>query len=175
MSSPPLRVVVFDPAYDRSAFSCGSEVLNRYLREQVSQDIRRRVAACFVAIDDRLRIAGYYTLAPASVPMTGLPADIARKLPRYEAVPAIRLGRLAVDETFKGQGLGGALLVDALLRAAESEITAFALIVDAKDEQAAAFYRHYDFIELADAPLRLFRPLATISTPRQTAAVRRHR
>lgn len=162
MSSPPLRVVPFDPAFDRSAFSCGSEPLDRYLRELVTQDIRRKVAACFVALADERRIAGYYTLAMASVPLTDLPADRARKLPRYEAIPAVRMGRLAVNQTFKGQGLGGALLVNALRRAANSEIAAFALIVDAKDEPAAAFYRHYEFIELADSPLRLFLPLATV-------------
>lgn len=166
MSSPPLRVAAFDSAFDRSTFSCGSEPLDRYLRELATQDIRRRVAACFVALADERRIVGYYTLATASVPLAGLPADVARKLPRYEAVPAIRMGRLAIDQAFKGQGLGGALLVNALRRAADSEIAAFALIVDAKDEEAAAFYRHYEFIELADSPLRLFLPLATVSAAR---------
>lgn len=162
MSNPPLRVVALDSAHDRTAFDCGSEALNRYLRELVTQDIRRKVAACFVALADERRIAGYYTLATASVPLTDLPAETARKLPRYEAIPAVRMGRLAVDQAFKGQGLGGALLVNALRRAADSEIAAFALIVDAKDEQATAFYRHYEFIELADSPLKLFLPLATI-------------
>lgn len=162
MSNPPLRVAAFDPSFDRSAFNCGSEPLDRYLREQATQDIRRRVAACFVALADERRVVGYYTLATASVPLTGLPADIARKLPRYAAIPAIRMGRLAVDRAFKGRGLGGALLVNALRRAADSEIAAFALIVDAKDEQAGAFYKHYEFIELNDSPLRLFLPLATV-------------
>jgi len=162
MSRLPSRVVAFDAAYDRSTFNSGSEPLDRYLREQVTQDIRRRVAACFLALTDEQHIAGYYTLATASVPLADLPADIGRKLPRYRAVPAIRMGRLAVDQTFKGQGLGGALLVNALWRAASSEIAAFALIVDAKDDQAAAFYRHYEFLELADSPLHLFLPLATV-------------
>lgn len=164
MSSPPLRVVAFDSIYDRSAFDCGLDALNRYLREQVTQDIRRRVAACFVALADDRHVVGYYTLATASVPLTGLPADIARKLPRYEAVPAIRMGRLAVDQAFSGRGLGGALLVDAMRRAADSAIAAFAMIVDAKDKRAAAFYKHYEFIELTDSPLRLFLPLATVAS-----------
>jgi len=162
MTRSPLRVVVFDSTLDRSAFKSGSAPLDRYLREQVSQDIRRRVAACFVALGEDQRIVGYYTLATASVPLTDLPGDIARKLPRYAAVPAIRMGRLAVDEAFKGQGLGEALLVNALRRAASSEIAAFALIVDAKGDEAADFYRHYDFIELSDTPLRLFLPLASL-------------
>jgi GNAT superfamily N-acetyltransferase len=119
------------------------------------------VAACFVALDDRQRIAGYYTLASASLMLADLPADIGKKLPRYPTVPAVRMGRLAVDERFSGQGLGGALLADALARATRSEIAAYALIVDAKDDQAAAFYAHHGFIALPRTPLTLFLPLAT--------------
>lgn len=167
--SSPSRVVAFDAAYDRSTFNSGSAPLDRYLREQVTQDIRRRVAACFVALTDEQRIAGYYTLATASVPLADLPGDIARKLQRYAAVPTIRMGRLAVDQAFKGQGLGGALLVNALRRAANPEIAAFALIVDAQDDQAAAFYRHYEFIELADSSLKLFLPLATVQSKARPA------
>ncbi len=77
-------------------------------------------------------------------------------------MPAVRLGRLAVEVAFKGQGLGGALLGDALVRAARSEIPAAVVLVDAKDEQAVAFYRHHGFIPLADAEMSLFLPLATV-------------
>ena len=161
MSRAPFLLAPFDAAYDRTAFCSDSEPLNRYLREQVTQDIRRRVGACFVALADQ-RIAGYYTLASTSLLLTDLPANIGKKLPRYPTVPAVRMGRLAVDQTFKGQGLGGALLADALDRARRSEIAAFALMVDAKDEVAAAFYRHHGFIALPDSPLTLFLPLATI-------------
>ena len=93
---------------------------------------------------------------------TDLPASTRKKLPRYPTVPAVRMGRLAVDHEFKGQGLGGALLADALDRAARSEIAAFALVVDAKDEAAAAFYSHHGFIALPDSSLTLFLPLATV-------------
>ncbi len=158
-----MKVTAFDAAYDRTAFSSGSLSLDRYLREQATQDIRRRVAACFVALANESRVVGYYTLATGSVPLTDLPAEIARKLPRYAAVPAIRMGRLAVDQAFQGRGLGGALLFDALRRAASSEIAAFAMIVNAKNEQAAAFYRHCEFIELPDSALSFFLPLATVS------------
>ena len=154
-----LQVLALDTAYDRSVFHSGSAPLDRYLREVATQDIRRRLAACFVAITEAQRIVGYYTLSTASVPLSDLPAEIARKLPRYASVPTIRMGRLAVDQAFQGQGVGGALLVNALRRAARSEIAALALIVDAKDTQAAAFYRHYAFIELAQSPLKLFLPL----------------
>jgi len=161
MSPAPFRVAPLDAAHDRTAFRSDSEPLNRYLREQVTQDIRRRVAACFVALSDE-RIAGYYTLASASVLLADLPVSTGKKLPRYPTVPAVRMGRLAVDQAFKGQGLGGALLADALHRAARAEIAAFALMVDAKDEAAASFYRHHGFIALPDSALTLFLPLATV-------------
>ena len=163
MSRAPFQLAPLDAAHDRAAFRSDSEPMNRYLREQVTQDIRRRVAACFVALADGQRIAGYYTLASASLLLADLPASTGKKLPRYPTVPAVRMGRLAVDQAFKGQGLGGALLADALDRAARSaEIAAFALMVDAKDEAAAAFYRHHGFIALPDSPLTLFLPLATV-------------
>jgi len=162
MSSVQFRLAPLDETHDRSGFNCDSEPLNRYLREQVTQDIRRRVAACFVALADEQRIAGYYTLASASLLLADLPASTRRKLPRYPTVPAVRMGRLAVDRAFKGQGLGGALLADALDRAVRSEIAAFAMIADAKDEVAAAFYQHHGFIALPDSPLTLFLPLATV-------------
>ena len=163
MNGAPFLVTALDTAaHDRDSFRSGVAALDRYLREQVSQDMRRRVAACFVALTGEQRIAGYYTLATASVPLADLPAAWQRKLPRYAAVPAIRMGRLAVDTGFQGKGLGGVLLVNALRRAAGSEIAAAALIVDAKNDQAAAFYRRFGFTPLADLPLTLFLPLARV-------------
>lgn len=161
MSRAPFLIAALDAAHDRARFSCGEPALDRYLREQVSQDMRRRVAACFVALTDELQIAGYYTLSSASVPLTDLPEALRRKLPRYAAVPAVRVGCLAVDTAFKGNGLGGALLANALCRAIESDIAAAVMIVDAKNVQAADFYRHHGFITLSSDPLHLFLPLAT--------------
>jgi ribosomal protein S18 acetylase RimI-like enzyme len=164
MSSAPFRLALLDVSHDRSTFDSGTPALDRYFREHVSQDMRRRVATCFVALSGDQRIAGYYTLASASVPLTELPPEAIKKLPRYRAVPTVRMGRLAVDQAFKGQGLGGALLGDALTRAARSEIAAYALVVDAKDDTASAFYRHHGFIALPETPLTLFLPLATVPT-----------
>ena len=162
MSGAPFRLAPLDAAHDRTAFNSDSAPLNRYLREQVTQDVRRRVTTCFVALADGQRIAGYYTLASASLLLADLPASTSKKLPRYPTVPAVRMGRLAIDQAFKGQGLGGALLADALDRAARAEIAAYALMVDAKDESAADFYRHHGFIALPDSPRTLFLPLATV-------------
>ncbi len=127
------------------------------------QNWRRRVTACFVAMTSDERIAGYYTLASTSLPLSDFPPDIGRKLPRYTLVPAVRMGRLAVGRNFTGQELGGAMLADALARAIRSEIAAYALLVDAKNDRAAGFYLHHGFIALQDSPLSLFLPFATAS------------
>lgn len=163
-SAALFQLAPLDATHDRTSFNSDSQPLNRYLCEQVTQDIRRRIAACFVALVDRKHIAGYYTLASSSVLLVDLPSRISKKLPRYPTVPAIRMGRLAVDQAFKGQGLGGALLADALDRAVRSDIAAFALIVDAKNETAVAFYRHHGFIALPESPHTLFLPLVTIQS-----------
>ena len=162
MTKTSLRVAMLDAVHNRTSFNSGSAPLDRYFQQQVTQDVRRRVTGCFVALTQEDRIAGYYTLAAASMLLANLPTDIAKKLPRYPLVPAVRMGRLVVDRDFKGQGLGAALLADALIKAANSEIAAYALLVDAKDENAAAFYQHHGFIPLPNSPLTLFLPLATV-------------
>ena len=162
MSRAPFRLALLDASHDRLTFDSGTPALDRYVRKQATQNMRRRMASCFVALADDQRIAGYYTLASASVPLTELPPETTRKLPRYRAVPTVRMGRLAVDRAFKGQGLGGALLGDALARVARSEIAAYALVVDAKDEVAVSFYRHHGFIPVAGRARTLFLPVATV-------------
>jgi predicted GNAT family N-acyltransferase len=155
------RIALLDPERERGGFHCGVEALDRYFRERVTQDIHRRITSCFVALDEQDRIAGFYTLAATSVLLTDLPEAIAKKLPRYPTVPAIRMGRLAVDQAARGKGLGAALLADALSRSIGSEIAGFALVVDAKDDEATAFYMHHGFAPLADKPRTMFLPLAT--------------
>src|SRR3546814_2826 len=154
MSGKRLKVEPLDTAHDRSLFDSGSEPLDRYLKKQATQDIRRRMTACFVALADDGHIAGYYTLAATSVLLAELPTELAKKLPRYPTVPAVRMGRLAVDRSFKKRGLGAALLADALARAIKSDIATYALVVDAKNETAADFYLHHGFITLPHARLR---------------------
>lgn len=161
MSETPFRVRAFDASIDRKSFTSGTVALDQYFQQQVTQDIRRRVTACFVALSNEGRVAGYYTLATAGLLLTDLPAELAKKLPRYPSLPTVRMGRLAVDQEFKGRGLGGALLADALERSIRSEITAYAMVVDAKDDSATRFYLHHGFISLPEAPQTLFLPLAT--------------
>ena len=162
MSGAPFQVVPLQSAHDRSAFKSGSEPLDHYFSQQVSQDVRRRVTACYVALTGDQRVAGFYTLASTSVLLSELPTGVGKKLPRYPLVPAVRMGRLAVDQHHKSMGLGGALLADALARAVRAEIAAYALVVDAKDKSAADFYLHHGLMALPSQPLTLFLPLATI-------------
>ena len=158
------RLEVLRADHNRKAFSCGVEPLDRYFQEQATQDIRRRVSACYVAIDEETStIAGYYTLAAGGVPLVEMPAQLAKRLPRYASVPVVRMGRLAVDQHYRGKKLGAALLWDAVLRATRSEIAAFALVVDAKDASAADFYRHHGFVALDDEQRRWLLPLANVT------------
>ena len=137
---------VLSAQHDRNSFDCGVEALNTYFARQAAQDVRRRTSACYAALDAKTaKLAGYYTLAAAGVPLTDLPELLTKQLPRYPSVPVAKVGRLAVDQAFHGKKLGGALLADAAVRAARSEVAVFALVVDAKDEAAEAFYLHHGF------------------------------
>ena len=154
----PYRIELLG-AQDRSAFASGSDVLDRYLQQQAKQDMRRRVASCFVAVDAAGEIAGFYTIAASSLVLDLLPAEQAKRLPRYPTVPAVMLGRLAVAQAHQGKRLGGALVADALLRASRAEVMAYAMIVDAKDDAAVRFYQHLGFARLDDDQRRLIRSL----------------
>lgn len=135
--------------HDRSGFASGSAALDKYFREQVTQDVRRRVANCFVAVDAEGAIAGYYTICATSVVPAALLPTHTKKLPRYDSIPAVLLGRLAVAAKHQRKGLGAALVVDAWERAKRSEIAGYAILVDAKDEAAARFYERLGFERLS--------------------------
>ncbi len=163
--TPPFRLEQLSNQHDRDSFTCGEAALDRYLRSQATQDIRRRIASCFVAIEVATgRLAAYYTLASACVPLTELPPAVSKRLPRYPTLPGVRIGRLAVDQAFRERGLGGALLADAVRRTLQAPPAVFTLLVDAKNENAASFYRHHGFLSLNSQPRTLFLPLATAIT-----------
>lgn len=150
--------------HDRVTFSCGEPVLDNYLRHQASQDVRRRVAQVFVAVEDASRkIAGYYTLNATSFEKDSLPDELAKKLPHYP-VPAVLIGRLAVDSTYQGKGLGEFLLLDAIHKVigASSTIAVYAIVVDVKNDNARTFYERYGFKPFASLPRRLFMPVQTV-------------
>ena len=163
MPDTPFAVVPL-AGQDRSGFACGVAALDSYLRTQAGQDMNRQVAACFLALDRTSgRIAGYYTLAACHVRLEDPSPDWQRRLPRYPAVPAVRLGRLAIDRDYQGRKLGAALLGDAATRALRAEIAAHMMVVAAKDAQAAAFYSHHGFRPDPQDPLRLCAPLASLA------------
>jgi ribosomal protein S18 acetylase RimI-like enzyme len=155
------RIEALSSSHERKSFSCGVAPLDLYLQELATQDIDRRVRNCFVALDDANVIAGYYTLAATGLPLSELPADMAKRLPRHALLPAGLIGRLAVDRRFRRQRLGGALIMDAVARSVRAEPAIFALLVDAKDDEAITFYEHLGFRRFASKPASLFLPIAT--------------
>jgi ribosomal protein S18 acetylase RimI-like enzyme len=166
VDEPSLVIEPLGSHHDRAAFSCGEPALDAYLQRQASQDIRRRVTQVFVAIGNAPeKITGYYSLSAASFEKEALPPALAKRLPRYP-VPAAVLGRLAIDRGQQGRGLGEALLLDAIRRVirASTTIAMYAIIVDAKNERAQAFYARYGFRSFAGEPRRLFLPLETFAT-----------
>jgi ribosomal protein S18 acetylase RimI-like enzyme len=146
--------------HDRTVFSCGVAALDRYFRELVTQDVRRRVSNCFVALDPAGTIAAYYTFGATSIPLAELLPDEVKRLPRYPLLPAGLVGRLAVDGWFRGRGLGSSLVVDAVVRAMRAEPAIFSLVVNAKDDTAAEFYAHHGFQRFASHPMTLYLPIA---------------
>jgi GNAT superfamily N-acetyltransferase len=162
MTPRPFRFEALGEGHDRSVFRCGDEALDRHFQTQVTQDIRRRISNCFVVVEAAAnRVAAYYTLSAASIPLVDLPPYIARRLPRYPTLPAVRIGRMTVDQHYQRRGLGELMLMNAVHRTIEDAAAAFALLVDARNDQAAAFYRRYGFRFIAERPRTLFLPLAT--------------
>ena len=150
--------------HDRAAFFCGKDSLDQYLKKQAGQSAGKNLAAVLVLTPDGKRIAGYYTLSSYAVMLDEIPEDIAKKLTRMQEIPATLLGRLARSVEFRGQGIGETLLVDALKKAFQNSthVASWAVIVDAKDEEAAEFYKRYGFISFPSRPNRLFLPMASI-------------
>ena len=163
----PFRVEALSERHERSGFCCGIEALDRYLRQQAGQDLRRRVTAPFVLVQscEPEAIIGFYTLASTAIDAEKLPQELGRNLPRYPLIPAALLGRLAIDERHRGQGLGEFLLMDALKRCLETsrQVASFAVVVDAKDEAATAFYRRYGFLAFVNEARKLFLPMRTVA------------
>ena len=153
--------------HDRAAFACGNASLDRYIREQASQDVKRGLAAVFVitAKDASRRILSYYTLSSRELRIEQLPIEIAKKAGRYGYVGVTLLGRMAVAVSCKGMGLGALTLMNALDRSftASREVASWAVFVEAIDDAAASFYRKYGFIELPEERRKLFIPMKAIA------------
>jgi predicted GNAT family N-acyltransferase len=140
--------VPLHPTHKKKDFRCGAEMLDNYLHTQAKQDIKRKLAACFILCDTDNNVQGYYTLSSSSIPREQLPDNVIAKLPpAYYNLPVTLLGRLAVGNVYKGQGLGAALLFDALKRSytAIAEIGSMAVVVEPIDEAAIRFYEKHGF------------------------------
>lgn len=158
----PIKIEPLSEHHERATFSCGEPELDDYFRRRAGQDERRNVARVFVATEDDL-VVGFYTLSTCAIHPGQLPKEIARKLPRYDSIPAALIGRLACDLRARGRGVGELLLADAIKRVlgADRSIAVWAILVDAKNQGASDFYKKFDFVPFPSRPGRLFLPTAT--------------
>jgi predicted N-acetyltransferase YhbS len=160
--SDSLQTFIIEPLnpakHRREEFDCGVPVLNDFLRTRARKEMDAGTSTCFVMVaeDAPGRIVGYYTLSAATIARTELPETILKKLPRYDAMPATLLGRLARDLNVKGQSIGQRLMLSALNRSvsASKEVASLAIITDPKDAKARAFYEAFGFRLLT--PQRMF-------------------
>jgi GNAT superfamily N-acetyltransferase len=172
MRLPAWREEPISKKHDREAFDCGEPALNEFLQRHARRNHELGGAKTFVAVNDgdNKTVFGFYSLSPASVEYARAPEIVRRELGRY-ALPVFRLARLAVDRRVQGQGLGGQLLLAAGRRCllAAAEVGGVALLIDAKNENVAGWYASYGAVPLADAPLTLLLPLATIQSGLKSA------
>ena len=159
-----MEIFILDKTHNRKAFECEEQQLTDYIKKQVSQDIKKKLAVCFVAIDNDNNVIGYYTLSSESLGREQIPDKYLKKVPQNYNAPVILLGRLARNITAKGTGLGEHLLLDALFRAftlSEESIGAMAVIVDPMNQFAIKFYEKYGFEQLPDSE-KMFLSMSTI-------------
>ncbi len=148
--------------HERAAFLSGNDRVDLYFRETVSQDVKRKYAACYVLIERSTgKVAGFYTLSAHSIPLNDVAPELAKKLPRYPSVPVVLIGWMGRDLAFRGAGVGSPLLYVAISRVAKAPFGAHAICADAIDELAAAFYRAHQFQPLVSRPQSLFLPMKT--------------
>lgn len=161
------HIRALDSSVNTSDFQCGRKPLDDYIRRYASQDVRRNIARVFIATpdDDLQQLAGFFTLSAGSVSCSSLPSALARKLPRYP-IPVALIGRLAVSREFRGKGLGSILLADACKKVsqASSVLAVAGIIVDAKDDEAISFYRHFGFMPLQGQAGKMLLPASAFLT-----------
>lgn len=150
--------------HDTSDFSCGSELLDRWLIRYAGQNERRDAARTFIAATDSRTVYGYYTLVAGQLEHDEATPQARKGLSRRFPIPVAILARLAVDSSQQGQGLGAALLNDALGRVcrASEQVAVRAVVVHAIDESAATFYERFGFQALSATPRTLMVTLAAL-------------
>jgi predicted GNAT family N-acyltransferase len=157
---------LLNSTHKKDNFNCGKDLLDGYIKRQAGQDVKKRLSACFVLIDNENNVTGYYTLSNSSISRELLPLEIIRKLPpTYYNLPITLLGRLAIDNSNFGKGMGEKLLMDALKRAfltSIHQIASMAVVVDPIDNEAISFYEKYGFILIPNSG-KMFLTMNTIS------------
>ncbi len=161
-----MEIINLQKQHNRSDFDSKTPLLDEYIRKQASQDVRKDLSACYVLTDNVDRVIAYYTLSGNTIPQEGIPNDLLKKLklpPSYIDLPAVLLGRLAVDQKHKGKRYGELLLMDALQRCLilSSQLGTLAVIVDPIDGESKNFYQKYGFLSLKDSE-KMFIPMITI-------------
>ena len=159
-----MTILLLEKSHNRKNFSCEEVSLTNYIQKQVSQDIKKRLATCFVAINENNDVIGYYTLTSESLGRDLIPEKYIKKVPKNYNAPVILLGRLARDINTKGTGLGEQLLLDALFRSytlSNQSIGAMAVVVDPINQIAVDFYKKYGFVQLPDSE-KMFLPMNVI-------------
>jgi len=162
-----LKIKVLTEDHERKKFKCGKELLDNYFHKQAGQDAKRDLSVCHVLTDidkDKNRVLGFFTLTTSSIAWDDFPAELTKKIPKSYSVPLALLGRLAVNESDQGKGLGGILLIDALkkcLEVSKNTMALYAVIVDPLDQNAIEFYESYGFIMIPGTE-KMFLPIKTI-------------
>ncbi|MBW6482579.1 MAG: GNAT family N-acetyltransferase [Vicingaceae bacterium] len=161
-----LKLILLNKTQHRASFNCGQEILDNYLKKQANQDVKKRLAVCFVLIDENNTVKGYYTLSNSSIPQREIPSAISKKIPNsYTNIPVTLLGRLAIDKSIAKNGKGEFLLIDALKQSyvvSKKTIGSLAVVVDPIDEDAILFYKKYGFILLPTSG-KMFLTMNTIA------------
>ncbi|MHB1107951.1 MAG: GNAT family N-acetyltransferase [Lutibacter sp.] len=159
-----MEIKALNKIYNKKEFDCGYELLNNYIQKQAKQDVNKDLSACFVLINKKKLVIGYYTLSANSVPRDDFEDEFVRKLPpSYSDLPTILLGRLAITESSKGNGYGEVLLMDAFERCVSisENLGTLAIIVDPIDSKAQTFYEKYGFIFIPGTK-KMFIPMKTV-------------
>lgn len=160
----PLEIEILQKFHDKGSFDSETPLLDKYIRTQASQDVKRDLSVCYVLAGDNKKVLGYYTLSSNSIIRDELPEDLVKRLPlSYRDLPTILLGRLAVDKEQKGKRYGEILLMDALERSLRlgDQLGILAVVVDPIDEQATRFYKRYGFIVIPSNG-KMFIPIDTL-------------
>lgn len=150
--------------HDVTGFSCGNELLDRWLVRYAGQNQRRDAARTFVAATNDQRVYGYYTLLAGQLDHPEATPETGRGLSQHFPIPVAILARIAIDVVWQGEGIGATLLNDALLRVARASenVAVRAVVVHAVDDGAATFYERFGFRALSATPRTLMAPLLVL-------------